>query len=295
MSRLSTESTGISAEVTDTAYSLCKSGVLEGGGAPLDSRISDLAWGWAAEGRVDRHAAVYYRLNIDSRQVENGFIVHCRSLNKDRFKLVIFDREGQPLYTEDSLLRKENKSTNYTCATFFFTIFDAYRSDLNDFLMAVKLCYFKLIVLLHHFIVCIHISSIFELKNIIYFRLPDNANGGGVQLQAADSIPLPQVLSKLDSFTGCKRTIAPGQYLLCVYGENLLTKSTFNIVAVPAKNDAREAFRLPPICCAKRYCFCMIPQVLELEEVDEALVECKMAMETLKAEYIHVRLTYTYI
>jgi len=93
----------------------------------LDSRVTDLAWGWGIDGRVDRHAAVYYRLNVDSRQVENGFIVHCRSINKDRFKLLIFDREGQAMYTEDSILRKDNKSLSYTSATFFFTIFDAYR------------------------------------------------------------------------------------------------------------------------------------------------------------------------
>ena len=105
-----------------------RNGALDGGqGAPLDARVSDLAWGWAVDGRVDRHGAVYYRLNVSSRQVENGFIVHCRSSNKDRFKLLIFDKDGQPMYTEDSILRKESKSTSYTCATLFFTIFDAYR------------------------------------------------------------------------------------------------------------------------------------------------------------------------
>eukprot|EP01036_Dinobryon_divergens_P025948 gene25948-34547_t len=215
----------ISPDVTDTAYTLCRNGALDGGqGAPLDARVSDLAWGWSVDGRVDRHGGVFYRLNVSSRQVENGFIVHCRSSNKDRFKLIIFDKEGQPMYTEDSLLRKESKSTSYTCATFFFTIFDAY-------------------------------------------RLADSSGSS-----SNDSVPLPQSLSKLDSFSGCKRTITPGQYLLCVYGENLMTKSTYNIVAVPAKNDARE--------------------VLELEEVDEALVESKMAMETLKAEYIQIKSQY---
>ena len=34
----------------------------------------------------------------------------------------------------------------------------------------------------------------------------------------------------------------------------------------------------------------ILKKVLELEEVDEALVESKMAMETLKAEYIQVHL-----
>jgi hypothetical protein len=55
---------------------------------------------------------------------------------------------------------------------------------------------------------------------------------------------------------------------LGVYGENFIGKSSFNIVAVPAKNDA--------------------PEVLELEELDEALVESKCSLEGLKAEYIHV-------
>jgi hypothetical protein len=54
-------------------------------------------------------------------------------------------------------------------------------------------------------------------------------------------MPLPQMLSKLDNFSGCKRSIVPGQYLVCVYGDNFLAKSSYNIVAVPAKNDAPEA------------------------------------------------------
>ena len=121
----------------------------------------------------------------------------------------------------------------------------------------------------------------------------------GTGSSSSDGIALPQSLSKLDSFSGCKRNINPGQYLVCVYGENLITKSTFNNVAVPAKNDAREVKCLSVLAATSYsshiltvyivYCD-ILEKVLELEEVDEALVESKMAMETLKAEYIQVHL-----
>jgi hypothetical protein len=45
-------------------------GGLIGGGPPMDTRVADLSWNWMEEARqVPRQQAVFYRLNIDKRQV----------------------------------------------------------------------------------------------------------------------------------------------------------------------------------------------------------------------------------
>jgi hypothetical protein len=86
--------------------------------------VSDLAWGWASEGKVDRQAGAFYRLTVDPQRAENGFLVNCRSHNRGKFKLILFDKEGSVLYQEESLKEKEK---NYTQSTLFFTNFDTYR------------------------------------------------------------------------------------------------------------------------------------------------------------------------
>eukprot|EP01034_Spumella_vulgaris_P042087 gene42087-52172_t len=78
--------TQIAQDIIETAHNICRNGGLEGGGPPLDPRVSDLAWGWTIEGKVDRQNATYYRVNVDSRHVENGFVLLCRSATKGKFK-----------------------------------------------------------------------------------------------------------------------------------------------------------------------------------------------------------------
>lgn len=103
-----------------------RNGGIEGGGPPLDPRVIDLPWGWGAENKVDRQAAAYYRLTVDVANSEKGFVINCRSSNKGKFKLIIFDKDGNVLHQEEAM-REKNKS--YTHATLFFTKFDTYRLD----------------------------------------------------------------------------------------------------------------------------------------------------------------------
>ncbi len=226
--------TQIAPEIIETAHNICRfkciddnfhlceifcrNSGLEGGGPPLDPRVSDLGWGWTVDGKVDRQAAVYYRITVDSRQVENGFVIVCRGLAKGKFKLILFDAEGAVLYQEESGKPREKTST--TQAALYFTNFDTYRL-------------------------------------------------GDASLASLADKETPPLFHKLESFSNCKHQIAPGQYLLCVYGDNFIGKTHYNIVAVQSKNDA--------------------PEVTELEETDEALLEAKAALEALKTEHAQVR------
>mmetsp|Transcript_43428 Transcript_43428/g.120154 ORF Transcript_43428/g.120154 Transcript_43428/m.120154 type:complete len:574 (+) Transcript_43428:31-1752(+) len=86
---------------------------------------------------------------------------------------------------------------------------------------------------------------------------------------------LPPVFFKLQNFAPTnKRTLSPGQYLLCVYGDNTIGfgRSVFGIVALPAKNDA--------------------PAVTEIEETDESLLECKKTLQALKSQYEEAKAAY---
>jgi hypothetical protein len=227
--------TQIAQDIIETAHNICRfntklrfcftsllvtvrDGGLEGGGPPLDPRVSDLAWGWSTEGKVDRQNATYYRVNVDTRHVENGFVLLCRSATKGKFKVILFDGEGSVLFQEESHKSHSDQAgkKEITQAALYFTNFDAYRL-------------------------------------------------GEPSLATLQDKETPQVFSRLESFGGCKHQIAPGQYLVCVYGDNFIGKTHFNIIAVQAKNDANE--------------------VSELEEADESLLESKVALEALKGEF----------
>jgi hypothetical protein len=145
---------------------------------------------------------VYYRISIDNRQIENGFVILCRSFTKGKFKLILFDNKGSIFHKDDSV-----KYTNkpFTQAALYFTNFDTYRLDE-------------------------HTAS-----------------------TSTNEKEIPIIFSKLDSFQASKKSITPGQYLLCVYGDNFIGKTNFNVTAVLAKNDAPEVFCFANIGIIKNY------------------------------------------
>lgn len=224
--------TQISQDIMATAQAICRNGGIEGGGPPLDQRVSDLPWGWAAEAKVDRQTAAYYRLTADPQHTEIGFIIHGRSVSKGKFKMVLFDKDGTVMHQVDS---SKDKDANYTQATFFFTNFDTY-----------------------------HLGEATTVA--------PPAQQSPLLAAAEKDKSYPPVLSRLETFTHSSRKIASGQYLLCVYGDNLFGKTAFSIIAVPAKMDS--------------------PEVRGLEELDEILLESKRSLAHLKTEYILAKAAY---
>lgn len=76
------------------------------------------------------------------------------------------------------------------------------------------------------------------------------------------------IFSMLNGFKSNRQSIVPGQYLLCIYGENIIGKTTVNILISTANNSLTE--------------------VAEILETDESIIEIKTSIENLKDEYIQV-------
>jgi curved DNA-binding protein CbpA len=179
---------GIAAEVIENVVQICQGGI-EGVDTPLDPRVVDMVWGTTIDGRVDRQTACYYRISISNENLSNGFLMNCKSSNKDRFKLVMFDSSGKLLHLEDSTRSKDRQSTE---ATLLFTLFNTGNQVKSDSVNEKIL------------------SSPFFLSE------------------------------KLESIVSYERVVPPGDFLICIYGDNMIGKANFNLIAVPANNDATE-------------------------------------------------------
>jgi hypothetical protein len=180
---------GIAAEVIENVVQICQGGIEGVKDPPLDPRVVDMTWGTTIDGRVDRQAACYYRISISNENLSKGFLINCKSSNKDRFKLVMFDSSGKLLHLEDSMRSKDTKSTE---ATLLFTLFNT---------------------------------------------------GNQIESDSVDEkiLSSPHFLSeKLESIVSYERVVPPGDFLICIYGDNMIGKANFNLIAVPANNDATE-------------------------------------------------------
>lgn len=209
---------------------IVRNGGIEGGGPPLDPRVTDLAWGWPVEGKAERQAGVFYRLTVDAAHREAGFFLHARSANKDKFKLIIFDKNGTLLFSEDC-----HRGKTYSFASLFFTSFDTYSlPDLN-----------------------ISPSSL-------------STSSGTTSPAFATSIPL--VLTRLEELRLGSKTLEEGQYLVCIYGENFMSKASFVLTALRANTQAVE--------------------IAGIEETDDQLVEMKASLSQLKMDYLKAKESY---
>lgn len=118
--------TQISQDVIRTAKDIASSGALDGIGA-ADERLCDLVWGWEFEGKVERQSACFFRMTVDDRQAANGILISCRSYSKGKFKLLLFDSNGDVVHHEDSC-KSTAVGANGRCeSTLYFTQFETYR------------------------------------------------------------------------------------------------------------------------------------------------------------------------
>jgi hypothetical protein len=73
---------------------------------------------------------------------------------------------------------------------------------------------------------------------VLYFTIFDTFRLG--EVPPSKDKDLPTLFTRLEAFVPAKREIKAGRYLICVYGDNFLGRTNYNIVAVPAKNDMPE-------------------------------------------------------
>jgi hypothetical protein len=77
-------------------------------------------------------------------------------------------------------------------------------------------------------------SSLYFLSAFSMYRLPPPVHAA---IQEQD---VPSVFNSLDSFTQCNLSLPAGQYLICVYGDNFIGKTSYSLLAVPTLNDCQE-------------------------------------------------------
>ena len=91
-------SSTLTEEVLEAAKAICRSGALENESRNVNPDIAcdlpDLQFTKFYHEKVDRASALYYRLTVEDIDADDGFILSCESLNKDNFKVVIFDQNG---------------------------------------------------------------------------------------------------------------------------------------------------------------------------------------------------------
>lgn len=199
--------------VTEEAKNICSSGALDGQGPSLDARVIDLVWGWSADMAVDRQNIGFYRLNVLSKNVEDGFVIHAISPSRGNFKIFMFDDKGNTILAEECVKSFDGAQTSVMV---FFTKFDTY-----------------------------------SLKKTPVSAEANSAVIGATVVTNELSPSLftpstPSLFSKLDNLQSIKSTLIPtGQYLLCVCGNNMLPgKTDVKMLAVPALADGPDLLKL---------------------------------------------------
>jgi hypothetical protein len=89
-------------EFIATAQAICRTGGLNsppGQPQPTDPRVTDVIWGCPIEGKVERQFGSFYRLIVDESTAEAGLVLSLKSARKDRFKVFVFNEEGN-LFTQ---------------------------------------------------------------------------------------------------------------------------------------------------------------------------------------------------
>lgn len=86
--------TPIPDDIIENSKNICKSGLLQSNDIESKLELPNLQWCTFYAEKVDRLSALYYRLTVTDEHCQNGFTLFCESLNKDRFKVAIFNEKG---------------------------------------------------------------------------------------------------------------------------------------------------------------------------------------------------------
>uniref|UniRef100_A0A5S6QDN9 J domain-containing protein n=1 Tax=Trichuris muris TaxID=70415 RepID=A0A5S6QDN9_TRIMR len=89
---------------------------------PSMVQVVSLEFGELSVGRVERQDAKFYRISFGEEEYNKGIIISCRSSSMSKFKLVLFDRDGNV-----RLIRESVKTKRFTSAEMFFLPFDLKR------------------------------------------------------------------------------------------------------------------------------------------------------------------------
>jgi hypothetical protein len=211
----------------------------------MDPRLVDLPFGWSYEAKVDRQLCSLFRLTVDQRIVDNGFFLRCRGLNRGRFRVIVLDKEGSVLFQEEG--RKGLYDKGAAEVVLFFTSFKT-----------------------HEFSETVPTSTATQATS------PSHSGESLMEFGVApayekDAAPVP-VISRLRYFAPCNKSLPPGQYLICVWGDNVIGKSTVSVLAAQSNNA--------------------LPEVGLMTDCDGAICDSRLTIDSLKNDYLQVRHVY---
>ena len=212
-----------------------RNGDLDSLAPPMDPRVIDLPFGWSYDAKVDRQLCSHFRLTIDQRIVDNGFFLRCRGTNRGRFRLIVLDKEGSVLFQEEG--RKGTFDKNSSEVVLFFTSFQAFEFSETTPTTAS------------------HVSG-------------ESPEFGGSPAHERDAVPVP-VINRLRHFSPCNKSLSPGQYLVCLWGDNVIGKSHVSVLVAQSNNT--------------------LPEVRQISDVDGAINDSRQIIELLKNDYLQVR------
>ncbi|RHY99196.1 hypothetical protein DYB37_010348 [Aphanomyces astaci] len=76
------------------------------------TNVKDLPVGMEMSGKVDKQEGHFFRVAITERMVESGFVMTCRSIAKNKFKLILFDKDGSVRSVQESDTRAKHTSAD---------------------------------------------------------------------------------------------------------------------------------------------------------------------------------------
>ncbi|RQM21260.1 hypothetical protein B5M09_003724 [Aphanomyces astaci] len=76
------------------------------------TNVKDLPVGMEMSGKVDKQEGHFFRVAITDRIVESGFVMTCRSIAKNKFKLILFDKDGSVRSVQESDTRAKHTSAD---------------------------------------------------------------------------------------------------------------------------------------------------------------------------------------
>lgn len=258
-SKLDTDTFSISL----THYSLLlRSGVLqEGAGAPSDSRISDLPWGWMGDSKLDKsnNFCSFHRLLVSQQQLSTGFFISVQGSIRSHYKAYIFDSSGKLLMEATS---QKDKIKNVCMANLFFTNFETY-----------------------------------SLSERVNQETSHEEDQSGAEAQSSSPAQISDIPSLFTTLTGLHPSkIVPevGSYLLVIHTKpsslpTAIAKTNLKLICVPSPVPSASS---AAATVSSSEC---LQNINCITQHDKNLVEMKQKLDNMKDEYIKVIFLFIFV
>ncbi|CAM9442827.1 unnamed protein product [Chrysoparadoxa australica] len=107
--------TSIAQSTLTAAQEICQQGGLN----DQNPSLMPLRFGVEYKGTVEKQQSVFFLLKVPTEVAKDGVMLRCKSQNKSRFKLVIFDQNGAVMHVDESSDSKVEGDKHSHCSLYF--------------------------------------------------------------------------------------------------------------------------------------------------------------------------------